>query len=192
MKNKLIITGLVLLAIISVSISCSDQFEEPETPAGATVFDVADSNQELDIFTAAIVKTNLAKSLDNLNSGEYTVFAPHDSAFIAYFKTLAITNVASFQEADVINYIRNEMTTTSILTIAVLASRLNYHIISSKIASSTISSGNTFTTLNGARLSASHTGAYYYLNANTNGNGSKILTPDLSASNGNIHIVKPA
>jgi transforming growth factor-beta-induced protein len=189
MKNKLLINGVALLLLAVMGISCTDDFEAPATPTGSTIIDVAKATGNLDIFAAAAAKTNLANSLSNLNSGSYTVFAPHDSAFLAFFKTQAITNVATWGEAEALAYIRNEMNTSSAVSISTLAGRLNYHIVSSAIPSSAITTGNAFTTINGARLSASHTGAYYYLNANTAGNGSKILTRDLSAANGTIHVV---
>ncbi len=188
MKNKTIFKGVALLVLVAIAFGCADQFEEPASPSGTTLADVADANAELDIFVAAMNKTNLLSSLDNVNSGDYTAFAPHDSAFVVYFKTLAILNAALYNEDSVLSYIANKMSPTSVLTIASLASRLNYHIVSSKIPSSSITTGNRFTTLNGARLSASKSGSYYFLNANV-ASGSKIVIVDLAASNGTVHVV---
>lgn len=190
MKNRFLRHTLVLLTILGMTISCSDDFTAPPTPSGTNIVDVAKTAGNLDIFAAALEKTNLANSLRNLNSGEYTLFAPNDDAFLTYFKTLAITNVSSWGEAEAIAYIKNDMTASSApLNIGQLASRLTYHMVSSKIPSSAITTGNAFTTINGARLSASHNGTFYYLNANTSGNGSQIVTADVAAANGTIHVL---
>lgn len=184
MKNRKIKHSLTLLILVSFAFACSDQFEEPASPTGTTLADLADANTDLDIFTAVMAKTNLINSLDNNNSGEYTVFAPHDSAFTAFFRSTLVKTIA-YEEANVLTYIADTLSTSSAITIATLAARLNYHIVSSKIPSSTISVGNGFTTLNGARISLSKVGSSFYVNATA----AKIAVADGSGANGTIHII---
>jgi uncharacterized surface protein with fasciclin (FAS1) repeats len=188
MKNRKINIYLSLLILVVLSFACSDQFEEPSSPTGTTLADLAEANADLDIFSAAMAKTNLLNSLDNLNSGEYTVFAPHDSAFLAYFKTIAtIPNIATYTEDSVVKFI-DKMTTTSALTIGNLAARLNYYVVSSRIGGIL---PITFSTLSGQRLSLSSLttfGPFVYINANINPNGTysnasgaKILSSEMGA-----------
>lgn len=174
-------------------ISCEDTFTEPESVTGTPISNLADQNADLDILTAALVKTNLANSFNNNNSGKFTVFAPTDAAFIAYFQA-RLAN-AALTEQDVLNYIVIDMnTTTSTVKISDLSGILFYHAISSKILSADITTAMGFTTMNGARLSISKTDLGVLLNANGSsvtsaGNGAKVIAADVEASNGVVHVI---
>jgi transforming growth factor-beta-induced protein len=184
MKNRIVYKAASVFLFVVVALGCSDQFDEPASPTGTTLAFIADGNVELDIFAAAMAKTNLLASLGNTNSGEYTVFAPHDSAFAAFFRS-TLAKTAAYGEAQVLKYISDTLSATSALTIATLAARLNYHVVSSKIASSMITGGNGFTTLNGARLSLSKSGSNFYVNATA----AKIVGADSEGANGTIHVI---
>lgn len=199
MKNINFLKAILFFCIIAFTVSCTEDFQEPAVTTGSTLAVVMDGNSELDIFYATLTKTNLLKSLNSNNSGSYTVFAPHDSAFLAYFRG-ALTQPA-YQESDVITYINETLSTTSTITIAALAGRLNYHMVSSVVELSSIST-NVFTTINGARLSLSKNGSLIFLNANiapngtyssTGGSGAKVYLagslPSIEASNGKIHVI---
>ena len=180
----LLVTGLAILG------GCSE-FEQPEPASGPTIVQVASTHPDLNILFAALKKTGLATSYNNVNSGNFTVFAPHDSAFTVFFR--GALNQPSLDEIDVINYINNTMTTTSTVNIATLITRLNYHIFSSEVVASQITGGQVFTTQQGARLSISKTGSQVLLNANIAGtgpgNGAKVITTNIDASNGVIHTI---
>jgi uncharacterized surface protein with fasciclin (FAS1) repeats len=181
--NKQISALLLVITLVGL-LGCADDFVEIESPSGTTLADVADANADLDIFVAVMNKTNLLNSLDNNNSGQYTVFAPHDSAFAAFFRT-SLSKTVAYGEAQVLTYISDTLSTTSAVTLATVASRLNYHIVSSKISSSAITVGNAFTTLNGARLSLSKSGTNVYLNATA----AKVAAADADGANGTIHTI---
>lgn len=182
--TTLVVAGLFIVA------GCTE-FEQPEPASGATIVQVASTHPDLNILFAALKKTGLAGSYNNVNSGNFTVFAPHDSAFTVFFRTQL--NQPALDEIDVINYINNTMTTTSTVSIATLTTRLNYHIFSSEVKAAQITGGQVFTTQQGARLSISKVGSEVLLNANIAGtgagNGAKVRTTDIEASNGVIHTV---
>ncbi|MDL5050898.1 fasciclin domain-containing protein [Oscillatoria amoena NRMC-F 0135] len=182
--TALIIAGLAIIA------GCSE-FEQPEPASGPTIVQVASTHPDLNILFAALKKTGLSSSYNNVNSGSFTVFAPHDSAFTVFFR--GALGQPSWDEIDVINYINNTMSTTSTVNIATLTTRLNYHIFSSEVVASQITGGQVFTTQQGARLSISQSGSQVLLNANVAGtgagNGAKVITTDIDASNGVIHTI---
>ncbi|MCK6616457.1 MAG: fasciclin domain-containing protein [Cyclobacteriaceae bacterium] len=184
-----IVTAIVVVSLAFVA-GCSE-FEQPEPASGPTIVEVASTHPDLNILFAALKRTGLASSYNNVNSGNFTVFAPHDSAFTVFFR--AQLNQPALDEIDVINYINTTMSTTSTVTIAALTTRLNYHIFSSELTSAQITGGQVFTTQQGARLSISKVGSQVLLNANNAGtgagNGAKVITTDIDASNGVIHTV---
>jgi uncharacterized surface protein with fasciclin (FAS1) repeats len=190
--------GVAVIVLSLIMTHCKDEFVSPELPAEPPITVQAADNPDLDILVAALVKTNLAAVLSNPNSGRYTVFAPHDSAFVAFFRGV-LSKPDDFNEDSVLRFIDTKLTATSTpINIAALASRLNYHIVSSGIPSSSITGNQVFTTLQGSRLSISKTGSAVLLNAdilpNANytlaGSGSKLRVPDaIVASNGYVHVV---
>ncbi len=184
-----IATALVVTALVFIA-GCSE-FDQPEPASGPTIVQVASTHPDLNILFAALKKTGLAGSYNNVNSGNFTVFAPHDSAFTVFFRTAL--NQPALDEIDVINYINNTMTTTSTVSIGTLTTRLNYHIFSSEVAAAQITGGRVFTTQQGARLSISKVGSQVLLNANNAGtgagNGAKVIATNIDASNGIIHTI---
>lgn len=195
MKNRLTLINLIMALVLVAGLfsSCEDSFELPGSPEGSTIKELAEGNSDLNILTAALIRTNLATSFGNINSGKFTVFAPTDDAFIAYFR--ARLSNANLTEADVITYVETEMNaTTSTVTISALASVLTYHAVSSVLPSSEITSGSGFATVNGARISLSNTAAGVLINANGSsitaaGNGAKVVIADVEASNGIVHVI---
>ncbi|MBX2947137.1 MAG: fasciclin domain-containing protein [Cyclobacteriaceae bacterium] len=191
MKRYLNLYSFVAVLAFSGILAACSEFEQPEPASGPTIVQVASTNPDLNILFAALNKTGLARSYNNVNSGNFTVFAPHDSAFTVFFR--GALNQPAWDEIDVINYINNTMSTTSTVNIATLTSRLNYHIFSSEVVASQISGRQVFTTQQGGRLSISKVGSQVLLNANNAGtgagNGAKVITTNIDASNGVIHTV---
>jgi uncharacterized surface protein with fasciclin (FAS1) repeats len=162
-------------------INCTDDFKEVSAPTGSTIAAVANDDADLDIFSAAIIKTGLAPSLGNNNSGAFTVFAPSDAAFVSYLKTALARD--PFTEDDALTFINTEMSGTTAVTTAALSARLTYMMISSSIKSSELTGDQVFTTLSTARLSISKPGDVL-LNASA-----KVIKNDLIASNGVLHVI---
>jgi uncharacterized surface protein with fasciclin (FAS1) repeats len=148
------------LTVISLALftKCAEEFISPETITGNTLVDVAATDTTLQILSAALTKTGIGISLDNINSGQHTVFSPTDSAFRVYFQT-TLGKPTSYNDDSVINYITNKMSSTSTIKTADFTLRLQYHIVSSETLSSEITNSQVFTTINGARLSLSKSGS---------------------------------
>ncbi len=191
MKKFLYFTKLIMLTVGGLLLPGCADFDQPEPLSGNTLLNVAAQHPDLNILFAAWRKAGMATSFNNLNSGQFTIFAPHDSAFVVFFR--AQLNQPSWDEIDVINYINNTMSTTSTVSIGALITRLNYHTFSSKLMTSQITGGQVFTTLQGGRLSISKTGSVVVLNANNAGtapgNGAKVRTTNIEAANGVIHTI---
>jgi uncharacterized surface protein with fasciclin (FAS1) repeats len=198
MKNKLYTRAVVLLAFAVGFTQCAEEFTSPEVPTGETLLDVISASAEHDILEAALSKTGLAASLDNPNSGSFTVFAPSDTAFTLYLKG-ALSKPDPYTQDSALEFINSKITASSTpLNISQLAGRLNYHIVSSEIPSSEITVGNVFAAMSNQRLSLSDTGTDVVLNANrapnaayssSNGSGAKVEIADLNALNGVIHSI---
>jgi hypothetical protein len=58
------------LMVISLTLftQCAEEFESPDTVTGSTLVDVAATDTTLQIFSAALEKTGIGISLDNINS----------------------------------------------------------------------------------------------------------------------------
>lgn len=203
MKNTL---RILLLLSAFVFVQCADEFNQPAPATGNTIVDIASSSADFNILTAAVVRLGLAASLDDNNSGVFTVFAPTDAAFVTYFNTLTDAQLppgaptaGTLDEAAVLDIINNKLAATynpaktTAITPATLFPIVNYHITSTEIASTDIVNGEGRTTMQGARLSISKQGASVFLNANRAGsgagNGANVVTADIDASNGVIHAI---
>ena len=145
------------------------------------------------LWTAVLTRVGLYNSLNNNNSGLYTIFAPSDPAMTSY---LAVTYSAVLPlpvtEASLITFI-DGLSTTSNPTLSSFVGTvvpvLNYHMVSSKLTSNLITGTQTFATLNGARLSISRNGALVVLNANSASNGATVTAFDLMGTNGVAHTI---
>jgi uncharacterized surface protein with fasciclin (FAS1) repeats len=182
--KKYIALSLVVLSLFFFT-KCAEEFEAPDTLSGSTLVEIAATDTTLEILTAALAKTGIGISLDNINSGVHTVFAPTDSAFRAYFQP--IIGGGPGDDA-IITYVDNLSSSTT-PTLAAFTARLQYHIVSSEAMSATITSSQVFTTINAARLSLSKSAGNIYINGNSAANGAKFRTRDIDGANGVIHTI---
>lgn len=175
------------LMVISLALftKCAEEFVSPETITGNTLVDVAATDTTLQIFSAALTKTGIGISLDNINSGLHTVFAPTDSAFRAYFQPIIGGGPG---DAAIITYVNNLSSSTT-PTLAAFTARLQYHVVSSEAMSAAITSSQVFTTINAARLSLSKSAGNIFINGNSAVNGAKFRTRDIDGANGVIHSI---
>ncbi len=188
---------LAITAFCFLVSNCSNDFESPEAPSGSTITDVVSSNNDFNLLAAALNKTGLTSTLDNNNSGQFTVFAPNDAAFLIFLQSSAAFNTTLTEEEAIAKIATLTNTTpSSSWNLLAFASRLNYHIISSEIKANQITGKQTFTTLSTpssssgqARVSFSVVGSDVLINSNSAANGAKILAVDAEASNGVIHTI---
>jgi uncharacterized surface protein with fasciclin (FAS1) repeats len=204
MKRINIIQLSIFLSGLLLAGSCAEEFKEVAPPAGSTIVQIASGSADFNILTAALVKTGLDKTFNNNNSGAFTVFAPTDAAFVAYFNSLG-GPFAALDEVGVLNWINTTLspTVTPGPNLAALTGVLLYHVVSSEIPSSKVTGAQGFVTLSSylsgtvtiqTRLSVSKVGSNVVLNANrigqnVAGNGGQSVTLDIDASNGIIHSI---
>jgi transforming growth factor-beta-induced protein len=202
---------VVLLSTLTLT-QCADDFTSPAVPSGQTITQIALGNTNLNVLVEAVTKTGLAGSLGDLNSGLFTVFAPTDDAFVSFFNSLPSSlalppgapSPGSFTEASLIQFVKDLQPSypapvpalpsgTSYVTTGGLAGIINYHIIASSLSASNLITGQGVVTMNGSRISFSRQGTNLLLNANRTGNaagnGATVITPDVPAVNGTIHLI---
>lgn len=174
----------LLVVVLGICTKCAEEFVSPDPVTGNTLVDLAATDTTLQILTAALAKTGIGISLDNINSGQHTVFAPSDSAFRIYFQPIIGGGPG---DVAIIAYI-DALSSTSNPTLAAFTARLQYHIVSSEALSDDIHNSQVFTTINTARLSLS-SGSTIFINGNIAVNGAKTRVLDIDGSNGVIHVI---
>lgn len=196
---KTITQWSAVMLTVGMLASCTDNFTNPSAPTGTSLTSVVSTTDSLKVYNAVLNKIGEAAAFNTVNSGQFTIFAPSNYAFVKYLRASfpSIPNVASYTTDSAVKYINNKVTYTSTpLNISTLITRLNYHVISTAVPSSKITGAQGFTTMNGARLSLSNvSGATYPFQINANvtssggGSGSNIIVKDLTAANGVVHVV---
>jgi transforming growth factor-beta-induced protein len=206
MKISFNIQTVLFLACFLIVTSCAQEFKQVDLATGKTITQTASESSDFNILVAALTKTGLSNSFANNNAGAFTVFAPTDDAFVAYFNSLPASSLppgtvaaGAFDEASVLAAINllaavYSPAKATALTPASLSNTLLYHIVSSDIPSAKVIGAQGFITLSGsARLSVSKVGANVVLNANklgyAPGNGATSVVLDIKASNGTIHSI---
>lgn len=194
-------------ACLFLAAACSDNFNQVALPSGKTIAVLATENADLNILVAALTKTGLASTFDNNNSGAFTIFAPTDAAFVAYFNSLTDLQLppgavpaGTFNETSAlaaVNLLAASYTPAkaTAITIGSISNILLYHVINSEISFAKVTGTQSFVTLSGsARISISKVGSNVVLNANravqnSAGNGAQSVTLDADASNGIVHTI---
>lgn len=169
-KIKLI-AFLALIAFVSVSCN-NDDNDSSQTPQ--TIVSIAKANPELSNLVAALEKADLAATLNT--SGSYTVFAPTNTAFSAFLSAKGYANLND-------------------VPVAALKEILLNHVLSTKVKSTEIATGYVKTLAKGG-ASASNTISMYLekgtgvtINGGKTNGGAAVITADIEASNGIIHVV---
>ena len=167
MKKQIQILAIVFLSLFSLS--CDDDNENNDICCvGSSFVDVASQEDSLSTLVAALQATGLDAALTG--QGPYTVLAPTNDAFDAF---LASINATSLED----------------IPVDVLTNVLLNHVILGEVESSSLTNGYANTQ---AISGASGTNMSLYINTD-NGvsfNGvSNVLTADVSASNGVVHVV---
>lgn len=138
-------------------------------PESRNIVALAQANPNLSLLVAAVLRANqgATKVVDILSSaGPFTVFAPTNEAFIAAgFPTAAAINAASPD---------------------VLASILTYHVVSGRVYSTNLVSGNV-TTANSGTVAVNASNAT--LKGKSNTGNTNIIGVNIPASNGVVHLI---
>lgn len=157
--KKTLQLSLAFMAAAFILFSCN---KDDNSPASNTIADVVVSNPDFSTLRAAVVRANLQATLSG--TGPFTVFAPNDAGFTA-------SGIST--------------TTINTLTPAQLESILLYHTLGAKVMAADVPAGP-----NAKVITAS--GDSVFVTKNTSGvyvNGLKVITADVGADNGVIHVL---
>lgn len=130
-------------------------------PAGGTILVTAGKAGNLSTLAAAVDAAGLTDTLNG--AGPFTVFAPTDDAFKA-LPAGVLDALLKPENKDV------------------LASILKYHVVSGAVASSAVTTGDV-TSVEGSALALVADAGKVTVN------GANVVTPDVAASNGVVHII---
>lgn len=169
MKNfKRTLTMLPLAAIFFIVASCSNDDDDSMVMVPETITELAAATPDLSILVDALTRANLTETLNQ--PGSYTVFAPTNAAFSAF---LSQNNIPSLGDVPV----------------DVLTNILLNHVVIGENNSTSLSSGyvSTLATQPSTDLNLS---MFIDTSIGVALNGvSKVVTADIDATNGIIHIV---
>ena len=126
-----------------------------------SIVDIAAGSEDFSILVAALQQANLVEALQG--EGPFTVFAPTNEAFTKLLGELQIT------ADDLLNHPQ-------------LADVLLYHVVSGKILSTDLQDGAMPETLGGQMIKVD-------LKDGAKINESKVVTADIEATNGVIHVI---
>jgi len=125
------------------------------------IVEIASGNKDFSTLVAAVVAAGLADTLSG--NGPFTVFAPTNAAF------------AKLPAGTVEELVKPENKEK-------LAAILTYHVIGAKAMSSGLVDGQKVKTVNGQEITVS-------INGSVKIDGATVVTADLEASNGVIHVI---
>ncbi|MFD1163064.1 fasciclin domain-containing protein [Hwangdonia seohaensis] len=169
MKALTALKKVLLLTMISVlSFSCSDDDDPIVVKQPETIAELAMATPDLSNLVAALQRADLVTTLNG--SGQFTVFAPSN---VAFSKFLTDNGFASLDDVPV----------------DVLKQVLLNHVISGEVKSGDLTTGYGETLATEAS-SDNNLSIYINTNAGVKLNGvSDVVTADIDATNGVIHIV---
>ncbi len=124
-----------------------------------SIAEVAGANADLSSLVGALGAAELVETFKG--QGAYTVFAPNNAAFEA--AKAAVEKVSKDK--------------------AKLASVLKFHVVDGSLKAADLTDGKELTTLNGEKLKVSVKDGKVMVG------GATVVTPDVAASNGTVHVV---
>ncbi|MGL2967231.1 fasciclin domain-containing protein [Flavobacterium sp. XGLA_31] len=170
MKNLTKLLSITLFSLLTFSCSSDDNnSNQPQTIAA-----IASSNPNLSILVQALNKAGLTSTFDS--PGDFTVFAPTNDKFQAFLTANGFANLDA-------------------VPVDVLTEILKNHVVSGSFYSNELTTGYVKTLAKGS-ASATNTlsmfvqvGTTVKLNGGATNGGATVVTADIEASNGVIHIV---
>jgi predicted lipoprotein with Yx(FWY)xxD motif len=154
----------LLLAAFFGFMACSDDDPVPEPEAPKNIVELAGDTPSLSVLVQAVTSAGLVNSLSA--AGPFTVLAPTNEAFQA----LLDSNPAWNQLSDI--------------DPGILEQVLLYHVIPSRVLSSSLTANQEVTMQNGELLTVTQVGSTVTFNGTAD-----VVTPDVEASNGIVHII---
>ncbi len=159
MKKHKLTFGLMALMGIMVLSACEKEDPQPTE----SIVEIAQASADLSSLVAALTKfPDLVTTLSG--EGDYTVFAPTNSAFAALLTAIGQTSINDVPEP-------------------VLKSLLQYHVVTSGAVLSTQLTAGNVATANTENISVTTSGGI-----KLNGSAS-VLTADVKTTNGVVHII---
>lgn len=172
MKTSL--KNIALVAVMLAVVSCSSDDDGGHTAPQQTIAEIATANPDLSVLVDALTRADLAATLNQ--SGQFTVFAPTNEAFTAFLQSQGFANLNA-------------------VPVPVLKELLLNHVVSGEIKSSQLNTGY-IKTLGKGSASASNTLSMFVnvssnviLNGGVANGGATVITADVDASNGVVHVV---
>ncbi|MBK6621652.1 MAG: fasciclin domain-containing protein [Saprospirales bacterium] len=162
------IFGFLLMGVLTFGVvSCEDDEMVDPDPEPMSIAEIAAGDDQFSTLVAALERVNLVSVLDG--AGNFTVFAPTNTAFQALGVDLSTISDADLTEI------------------------LLYHVLGGKVASTDLQVGQTYATT-AAETGPGNKQLSILIEKNAGGvvtvNGSsKVTTADVEATNGVIHIV---
>lgn len=169
MKNYAKLIKLTLLVVTtSLMFSCSDD-DDALVVENNSIAAIASRSSDLSILVSALERADLVTTLDG--TGPYTVFAPRNAAFTAFLNANGFANLEA-------------------VPVATLKEILLNHVVSGTNLSTSLTTGYIKTLAKGAASSTNSLSMFVNTASGVRLNGvSSVVTADIVATNGVIHIV---
>lgn len=160
-RTPRVLRALLAPALFTVGLAACDD-DEPTTPtAQPDIAELATTSAELTTLVTALQSAGLVTALQA--DGPFTVFAPRNSAFDALGSSTVQALLASGNEA-------------------ALTDLLTYHVVPGRFTAADLAGGAMLTTLAGGTITVEGGNGVTV-------DGATVLTADLEASNGVVHII---
>jgi uncharacterized surface protein with fasciclin (FAS1) repeats len=160
--KKLLFSLVLALGATLAFTSCKDDDDDPKN-----IVEVAQGNADLSTLVAAVQRAGLVDALSGTD--KLTVFAPTNAAFTTLLTSLGFTKLED-------------------VPVDVLKNILLNHVVSGEVRSTALTTGYVETLLPFGSTS-SYLNNYVDLTSGVKIGGSSVTTPDVSASNGVVHII---
>lgn len=151
---------LLLVSSALFVLSCNK--DDDNKPAAQNITEVVVNTADFSLLETAVIRAGLADTL--ANTPNLTVFAPNNAAFTKAGLTESVINSTP---------------------VATLKAILKYHVLTTKVSSDNVPAGPNaeVVTFGTAKLFTTKGALGVFIN------GVKVITPDVSASNGVIHVI---
>jgi len=168
MKNFM--KKITLVALAFIAFSCSSDIEEKNIKS-VSIAEIAKITPELSTLVAALEITGLTETFEA--QGDYTVFAPDNAAFTSLLTSLGYTQLSE-------------------VPVPLLTDVLKYHVLSSRVLSSSLTDGQTAATLQGQNITinidtVANVTTVSITDENDDTSDSEIGARDIKCTNGIIH-----